>query len=208
MGRVVKRKTRSDKKRDVKPTVDINLKDAIYRLSFITKTPVKDVAEIMIEHAFNNREIINGISISFRRDIRLDSTLYKGHIDNPHIGRRIPGVNERLTVRLTQQSFEVVSALAYALDVNSSRVCAILLDASMRNFDFINSYINKYLKSELSPYQLKELKNLLRYVNEGIEEKINLATLLSYIIDEVNAPIVNVKDAVTDFVIHHWRDNE
>ncbi|MCM3176307.1 hypothetical protein [Cytobacillus horneckiae] len=38
-----KRKTRSDKKKDIKPTINIKLHECINRLSYITNTPVKDV---------------------------------------------------------------------------------------------------------------------------------------------------------------------
>ena len=206
MSGVGQRKVRSDKKRDVKPTIRIELKDAIYRLSYITQTPVKDVAASMVEFAIRDSGIVNVISRSFRRDIRINNTLYRGHIDNARINRRELGVCERLTLRLTRADYETVSVLAYALDVNPTRVSALLLDASMNDFRFINSYVSRYLNTQLTPAQMKELRNVLRYVNEDEEEQMTLATLLSMIVDEVSTPVSRVKDAVSEFIINNWRE--
>ncbi len=73
------RKRRSDKKRDVKPTIDVNLKDAIYRLSFVTRSPVKEVCEELCLYSLNNRKIRDNISVYMRRDIRLGSTFFNGN---------------------------------------------------------------------------------------------------------------------------------
>lgn len=205
---VGQRKVRSDKKRDVKPTVKVELKDAIYRLSYITQTPVKDVAERMIEYAIRNQSILNNLAHSFRRVVRINDTLYLGHIDNKRIDRREDGVCERLTSRLTSHDYETVSALAYALDVNPTRVCAVLLEASMRDFTFVNTYVSCYLKTQLTSSQMKELRSIMQYVNEDAEEQMSFTTLLSMIVDEVSAPVSRIKDAVSEFIINNWREQK
>ncbi|MDV2888137.1 hypothetical protein RYX45_23525, partial [Alkalihalophilus pseudofirmus] len=72
------RKTRSDKKRDVKPTVSSNLRDCIYRLSYITQTPVKDVVEILCEKGLKSRKVVEYLSQYFRRDFQFINTLFIG----------------------------------------------------------------------------------------------------------------------------------
>lgn len=207
MKREGQRKQRSDKKRDVKPTVKVELKDAIYRLSFITQTHVKDVAEQMVVYTLKDASTIDALSRSFRRDIRINNTLYRGHIDNLRIPRRETGVCERLTLRLMRHDYESLSVIAYALDVNPTRACALLLDASMRDFRFINTYVSRYLSAQLTSTQMKELRNILRYVSADSDEQMTLTSLLSVIVDEVSAPVTRIKDAVNEFVIKHWRDN-
>ncbi|MDA6082696.1 hypothetical protein OSJ97_24410, partial [Escherichia coli] len=59
------RKTRSDKKRDVKPTISIDLKNCIYRLSYITNTPVKDVIETICEKGLQSRKVMEYLSEYF-----------------------------------------------------------------------------------------------------------------------------------------------
>jgi len=204
---VGQRKERSDKKRDVKPVISIELKDAIYRLAYITQTPIKDVAERMINHAITEREIIDNLSQSFRRDVRINNTLHHGHIQNRRISKREEGERERITLRLTQRTYEVVAVLAYALDVSASRVCALLLDESMHDFRFVNGYVNRYLSGKLSESQMRELRDILRYVNEYEDDQMTLASLLSSIVDEVSAPVTRMKDAVSEFIVKSWRDN-
>ena len=69
-----KRKVRSDKKRDVKPTISSNLKHCIYRLSYITSTPVKDVAETLCEKGLRSRKVMDYLSTYFRRDLKFANT--------------------------------------------------------------------------------------------------------------------------------------
>lgn len=202
----VQRKERSDKKRDVKSVIIVELKDAIYRLAYITQTPIKDVAECMVVHAVSDREIIDNLSQSFRRDVRIDNTLHHGHIRNKRVSKREQGERERITLRLTQWTYEVVAVIAYALDVSASRVCALLLDESMRDFRFINGYVSHHLSGKITDSQMRELRNIIRYVNEDADNQMTLASLLSSIVDEVSAPVSRVKDVVSEFIIKNWRD--
>ncbi|AIE58946.1 hypothetical protein [Bacillus methanolicus] len=79
------RRTRSDKKRDVKPTITIQLKECIYRISYITNTPVKDVAETICEAGLVSRKVMDYLSQHFRRPVRLKNTLYMGDLDRPSL---------------------------------------------------------------------------------------------------------------------------
>lgn len=202
----VGRKRRSDLKKDIKPTVKIELKDAIYRMSYITQTPVKDVAESMILYASKSVDVIELLSQSFRRFVQINGTLYRGHLDKPRVTKREQGYCEQLTVRLKQQDYETISVLAYALDVSPTRVCAILLNASMRDFRFINTYVNRYLSQHLTDKQIKELQSILRYSNDEANVEMTMASLLSDIVDEVRTPVARIKEAVSEFIIHNWRE--
>ena len=105
------RKVRSDKKRDIKPTISLELKDSIYRLAFITRTPVKDVCELLVKNAlFENEEIIKDLSRNFRRDIRINNTLYVGHLKNERIAKIEDGETERISFRLTNDDYEIIYA--------------------------------------------------------------------------------------------------
>src|SRR5690606_27577456 len=100
-------------------------------------------------------------------------------------------------------------ALAFALDVSVSRACAILIEKSMHDFDFVNNYVKKHLKPHLTPNEMRSLESLLHYVNQGIEygEKVTLAGVVSYIVEEAKAPISKAKEAISNFVINRWNDN-
>ena len=90
-----RRKVRSDKKVDVKPTLNIELKDAVYRLSYVTRQPVKNVGEELCVLAFHTNEIIIRLVPYFQRDIKIGKTLYMGRADNKQMIKRLPGHNEK-----------------------------------------------------------------------------------------------------------------
>ena len=203
------RKQRSDRKRDIKPTISHELRECIYRLAFITDTPVKDVAEAVCINGIHTPKVIEHLSQYFRRDIRFGITIYRKNPDCQPISRRaLAGQTGRITIRFKTDTYDTISAMAYALDCTVSRTCALLLDASVRDGDFINEFVRKYLEANLDAERVRELKKILRYVNADnpYGEEYTWASLLSLMIDEVRDVTAKVADAATDFVVKHWRD--
>jgi len=194
------RKIRSDKKKEIKPYISIEIKDAIYRLSYITQTPVKDVCEQLVIYTMNDREVIDHLTQFFQRDIRLGNTIYRGFLDNPKARKRLLEYRERVTVRFKREDVEPIVILSYALDCSPTRTTAILLENGIRNMKFINRYVEEFLRSEITESQMRELRLLLKFVKEHEGTERSLASLLSVIVDEVRAPVTRVKDAVAEFL--------
>jgi hypothetical protein len=197
-----KRKVRSDKKRDVKPTISSNLKHCIYRLSYITSTPVKDVAETLCEKGLRSRKVMDYLSTYFRRDLKFSNTIYIGDFERESLQRKVQaGKNERITIRFTQLSYEHISSLARALDVTPSKATALLLDASIRNTNLLNAFVKTYLHDHLDGNRMKELKEVLKYINKNnpYQEEVSWFTLLSMILEDMKESTSNVKD-----IVHHW----
>lgn len=203
------RKTRSDKKRDISPTISAELRDCIYRLSFITNKPVKDVAEAICLNGLKRRKVLEYLSQYFRRPVRVDPTLYRGNSEGPSVGQREHvGKTKRIAIRFKAQDHAVIAALAFAMDCTVSRSCAVLLDASVRDGDFINEFVQQYLEENLDAERVTELKKILRYVNTNnpYGEEYTWASLLSLMINEVREVTAKVADAATDFIVKNWRD--
>lgn len=194
------RKARSDKKREVQPVINIELKDAIYRLSYITYTPVKDVCERLCFYVLNDNYAINQLAQYFKRDVRLGNTLYCGHISNKSVSKRESGENERVTVRFKQSEYDSIAIFGYALDCTPSRTVAILLNIAMRNIAYVNRYIKEYLEGNLTEIQMRELRGILKYVNHTSDKKQSWMAILGAIVDEVNSPIARVKDVIGEFL--------
>ncbi|KGX85218.1 hypothetical protein [Pontibacillus litoralis] len=204
---VKKRKVRSDKKRDVKPTIAVELKDCIYRLSYITNTPVKDVAEVICEKGIKSRKVIDYLSSFFRRDYNYMSTVSTVYIGDPSLeslqGKYQSGKNERITIRFSQVTYDEIKCLAAALDVTPSKATALLLDASVRNTNLLNAYVKLYLNENVDKRRMKELKQVLQYVNKNnpYNDDISWFTLLSFLLEEVKESTADVKEA-----IHTWME--
>jgi hypothetical protein len=198
------RKVRSDKKRDVKPTISSNLKDCIYRLSYITNTPVKDVAEVLCEKGLQSRKVMDYLSTYFRRDLQFLNTVYMGDWGRESLQRKVQsGKNERITIRFSQASYENIYSLSCALDVTPSKATALLLDASIRNTNLLNAYVKSYLNYHIDEVRMKELKQVLKYINKNnpYNEEISWFALLAIIFEDIKESTGNVKD-----VIHNWMD--
>lgn len=197
---------RSDKKRDVKPTLKLDLKDAIYRLSNITYTPVKDVCPSLCMFVIKDRKTIEHLSQFFKRDLLFDNTMFRGHVTNKTISKRINVPGERVTIRFSQSEYSAIALLAFSLDCTVSRATAILLEISMSQVRFVNSYIKEFLQQELSESQLREFKEILRYVNRNGESHHSWASLLAHVVDEVGSPVNRIKDAISSFIDLNWRE--
>ena len=197
---------RSDKKRDVKPTIQLDLKDALYRLSHLTFMPVKDVCQQMAIMVLYDRKTIEHLSKYFKRDLLTDRTVYIGNMENPSIAKRLVGRGERVTIRFTQGEYEALAMLSFALDCTTSRAVSLLLSISMRNVRFINRFIKQYLREQLSDSQMRELQAILRYTNRTGESHHSWASLLAYVAEEVGGPVARIKEAVNEFIDMKWRD--
>ncbi len=201
------RKQRSDKKRDIKPTVALELRDCIYRLAFITDTPIKDVIEAILLDGSKRQKPMNHLSQYFLRDIRIGRTLYLGDPDRIPLGRRgTTGKTFRLSTRVTQHMYREMESIAYVMGCSVSRATALLIDATIRDVDFVNDFVRQYLERHVDEERMRELKKVLKYINaeNPYSERISYAALLSYLVDEVRVGAEKVQDTVSSFVIHHW----
>lgn len=194
MGDRGERKVRSDKKRDVKPVISIQLKKIIYSLSDICDIPVKDIAVILCEEGIHSKEVMGYLKPHFRRDIQLRNTIYFGNLDNPSLQRRKElGFHERITTKFTTADFENIAKLAHALDVTPSRATAVLINASIRDPEFIHTLMSKHSKRKrLSEEHQAELKKVMKYINSDNPYKTSIAwaDMLIY---------------AGDFIINGWR---
>ncbi|MED3677060.1 MULTISPECIES: hypothetical protein [Bacillati] len=203
-----KRKTRSDKKRDVKPTISYDLKQCIYRLSYITNTPVKDVVEILCEKGLKSKKVIDQLSKYFRRNLQYRNTFYMGDSQRESLQRKNYSVhNERITTRFSQQTFENIKSLSDALDVTPTMATALLLNASVKNTNIINAFVKHYLSNEIDAKRMKELKQVLKFINKNnpYEQELSWFSLFSMIHEEVQESTQNIKKAIGNWLDKHIR---
>lgn len=202
-----KRKVRSDKKRSINPTVTLELRDCIYRLSFITDNPIKNVIESILIEGSNRKKPLDHLSQYFLRDVRINQTVYMGDNHRVPVGRRgSTSKTIRISTRVSQEMHSDLEGIAFAMGCSVSKACALLVDATVRDVDFVNDFVKGYLESNVDEERMKELKRVLKYINAGnpYSERISYTALLSYLVDEVRVGAEKVQDTVSDFVINHW----
>lgn len=199
------RKVRSDKKREIQPTLSVDVFSCIHRLHKITGMPIKTIGEEICLRGLKDKRIISMLSIHFRRDIQLDNTVYIGHTDQPPVARRFKGLTKRISVRFYSQTYDNINALSYASDCTVARACALLIDICLTDADFVNDYVEGYLMENIDAEQMKELRSLMKALNAtGENEVISWGRLLSFVMDDAVAGMGKVKESVNEFLINRW----
>lgn len=200
VGDHVIRKTRIDKKKEVQPTLSIDLKDAIYRLGYVTHTNVKDLCEYLCHTLLIERKTFNDLSKYFQRGLIFEGSIIRGHLDNEQIEKRFNGRTGKVTIKFKRADYEAICSLGYALNVTPSRTVAILLDLAMNDPDIVDQYIKDYLTSEVTSSQMMELKYLLEYVNGSNEDQLTWTDFFKQIHEEKGSPMIDMKEIVNEYL--------
>ena len=193
------RKVRSDKKRDIKPTVPLALKESVDRLCYITNRPIKDIAEEICICGLNSRKVIELLSSNFRRNYTFRNTVMMGDLNRVSLQKeRIKGIKERITIRFTQDVYEKINSLSYSLDVTPSRATALLLDGTFRNGEFISQFLEKHIVQELDVNRQRELKAILKFINKNnpYDKEVTLSALVAYYFDEIKSGLISFQDFI------------
>jgi len=199
---------RYQKKRPVKPILAMDLKDVIKSLNYITGIPVQDICPELCMLVLRDRESIESLSKHFKRNYIFQTTVFRGHLENESISKKVQGSKGRESTKFTHDEYKPVALLAFALDCSISRTVAVLLEISMSNVRFVNQFIKTCLQSELEEWQMREFKGVLRYINKHGESQYSWASLLKHVIDEIGTPssTYRLKEVFRDFIDLNWRD--
>lgn len=198
--KVGERKVRSDKKREVKPLIPVEEKEAIYRISNITFTPVKDVCEFLTTFILRDRDTIDALSKHFKRNIVINNTYYKGDIYTHTINKRLTVTTGLVTIKFKRNDYELISALAYALDCTPTRVTAILLESATSNIKAVNEYVREYLIEELTDSQMRELRKILSHVNRHNNDNSSWLSILSTVVGDIRPATRRLYEIVEEFL--------
>jgi len=150
------RKTRSDKKVDVKPTMSINLKNQLYSFAYLCDEPVKDCAEKLCIDGATSKVIIDDICKWFRRNYIYHNTVAIGDSERQKLKIHIQGESDKVTIRFKQKDYDLLCELAHALDVTPTTTSGILIKTTLTNVEFMQQYAHEHLM-HLSDKQKKDI---------------------------------------------------
>lgn len=155
------RKVRSDKKVDVKPTMSLELKEMLYHFAYLSNEPVKDVAERLCTLGTMSEEIISSIKHWFRRDYYRPNTITVGYLERPRLKIIMKGETGKVTIKFPQSDYDILCKLAHALDLTPTSTCTLLIKMTLTNRDFMESYVERYLKG-VDKKRLLEINRILK----------------------------------------------
>ncbi|WP_085520935.1 hypothetical protein [Tuberibacillus sp. Marseille-P3662] len=201
----VKSKTRSDKKRDIKPTIAIQLYEAVSRLSYITDTPIKDVSVTICKRGLYAHPVLEYLSDYFRRDYWANNqTLYTGELENEKYQTKKGITKRRITMRFTQRDYDQLARLAYALDLTISSATGLLLELALKNTDVFHSLVAMHINKELDPGRMKQLREIIKYINRhNPYETISFGHVVTMIMEDIKDHTVTMTESVKQWIDEH-----
>lgn len=193
-------RTRIDKKKQIKATISIDLKDALFRIKHITRTPVKDVCEYLVHELLFDHKTYVELNKYMHHDVRLDDSTYRGHSTNQQISKHVGERTDRVTINFKRHDYDAIYNLSYALAISPSRTVGLLLDMAMSDLHIVNGYVKEYLQDNLNDGELKELKLLLRYVNNSNPDHQSWLALLTTILHKKGSAMLKIREIVQEFL--------
>ena len=184
----------------MKPLIPIDTKETVHRLSHITATPIKDVCEFLICYVMRDKETIDVLSSHFKRSVMISETFYNGNINIENIGKRLNEPGELVSITFKKPDYELISALAYALDCTPTRTTSILLQHAKCDIRAVNEYVYIYMNHQLTEGQIKELRKVLTYINSYNNDAVSWAAILSKIVGDVRPATRKLRDLVEEFL--------
>lgn len=196
------RKVRSDKKREVKPTITMSLYECIDRLSYMTTNPIKDVAEEICVLGLQSEKTIELLAHYFRRDYWIrERTLIRGDVSrSPYTLKDGNSQKRRISIRFSQPIHDKLSELAYALDMTVSSATALLLKTAIYESTIFVDYVLKHLDNETTEARMNQLQYIVDFINESNKEPIDIRMLVSYILDKASTKTKDFKKTFVQFI--------
>ncbi|MFG6121128.1 hypothetical protein [Thalassobacillus sp. B23F22_16] len=202
---VGERKTRSDKKRDIKPFIPVELYECFNRTSYVTNTPIKDIGVMVCKRGLYSAAVMELLSNHFRRDYwASNNTMYIGDSERPPFKSQKGIAKQRMTIRFSQSDHDKLSHLAFSLDSSVSSATGLLLETAFKNTDVINAIITSQVKDELDPNRMKQLREILKFINKNnpYHERITIGEVTSFILEELKGTAFTMSESVK-----HWMRN-
>ena len=196
------RKVRSDKKREVKPTITMSLYECIDRLSYMTTNPIKDVAEEICVLGLQSEKTIDLLAGYFRRDYWIqERKLIRGDVSRaPYTFKDGDSHKRRISIRFSQSIHDKLSELAYALDMTVSSTTALLLKTAIYESTIFVDYVLKHLDDETTEARMNQLQYIVDFINESNKEPIDIRMLVSYILDKASTKTKDFKKTFVQFI--------
>ena len=157
------RKTRVDKKIDVKPTVSIQFKNQLSTFAYLSNEPVKDIVEKLCVKGATSKPVIDEICKWFRRNYFYNNTVVVGDPQRPRLKINIQGQSAKLTTRLKREDYDLICDLSHALDITPTSTVAVLLRVGIRNVEFMQDYAHAHLM-HLSEERKKKIDKFLNEI--------------------------------------------
>lgn len=165
------RKVRSDKKREVKPTVSLYIRNNLFTISRLTGMPVKDVALIMVNWAFYNDDVMRQLQPKMISNFAISNRIYVGNREPYPFKVAYKGATGKITIKFPQDIYETLRKLAFSIGTTPTTICAVLIRRAMFTPSFMEEHALRYKRYLKHPQQYEELYKFIETLSETIPQE-------------------------------------
>lgn len=179
------RKTRNDKKRAIAAPLTADQYEQIFMLSYLCELPMKTIGEALTIKGYEKDELINIFQVHLRRNLTYKTNRFIiGHLDNQSYvlyGKR----EQRLSMRLRAMDYELISQLAYAMDLSVQGAAASIITEVLRQEKVMYDIMAKLIKNNLDEETNEKIRRLARQIDaKSPHEYISLSMVLGYALEK------------------------
>gem|GEM_PF-4327073 len=159
--------------------------ERIFALSYLCELPMKTIGETLTMKGFEKEEVINSFQSHLRRNLKYKNNRFMiGSLDNkpyPLSGGR----GHRLSIRLRSDEHELISELAYAMDVSVQGVAASIITEVLRQEKLMCDIMAQLIRNNLDETTEGQIRRLVSQIDaKSPHEYITLSMVLGYALEK------------------------
>ena len=190
------------RKIEVKPFIDTEMKEILYKLKFITKRSVNNICESLCTNAIQNNAVAD-LKKHFRRNVQINNIYFEASNRPVPLEKSSKLKTERISLQLDDTIYEVAYMLAFAIGCSVAKAVALLLKKSMEDKRIITKYFDDFILEKLNRDEHKHLSTIADEISKiSLEENWYLnheqaiAALVYYVYEEVKEPEESIENAL------------
>ncbi|MGU3472429.1 hypothetical protein ACLBWT_14940 [Paenibacillus sp. D51F] len=194
------RKSRSDKKRAIAAPLTADQYEEIFMLSYLCELPMKTIGEALTIKGYEKDEVINNFQAHLKRTLVYKTNRFMiGHLDYESyvlFGKRA----KRLSMRLKATDYELISQLAYAMDLSVQAAAASIITEVLRQKKLMYDIMAQLIKNNLDEATNEQMKRLASQIDaKSPHEHITLSMVLGYALEKAIEEQVKVR-----IILNEW----
>lgn len=165
------RKVRSDKKRDVKPTVSMYIRNNICELSSIIGISAGDAGLSLISKGFHSDDVMRQFQPLMISNFDIDNRIYVGNRENGPVKINYRGSVAKVSIKFPADIYQDLRRLAYSIGLPPTTTAALMLKKAMFCMPFMDEQKRLYLYHCNHEAQRKELIRFIDHLEHSIPKK-------------------------------------
>lgn len=192
---------------EVKPFIDLEKREILYKLKFITNRSINGIAEDLCLLAIE-KGIVEELSPHFQRNVEIKGVFYEVSMRPVPLPKQSKRKSQRISLYLDDSIYEVVYGLSYTLGLSVAKVVTLILEKTLfENSEILISYIHDFI---LEKFNKKEINDLLLVIesitneywdgNQELDQEKMLASFIFFIFNEFKNEDESMEEAVLRMV--------